>query len=362
MPTHSDGTDGRYIEASSTGLAGPCVARERDVRCTALVLALTAGLAGVASLVGSLIPTVGAPVIAILLGIAIAVVKRPSIRFRPGISFVSRYVLQGSIVVFGLGLSLDQVLRTGAASMPVLLGTLAAGFLMAGLAGRLLGLPTNLRTLIGVGTAICGASAIAAANSVIDAEEADVSYAITTIFTFNVVAVLLYPSIGHALGFSEHAFGLWAGTAINDLSSVVAASTIYGHTAASYGVVVKLTRSLAIVPVVLTLAVRKGGPRRSVARANSDARVDLRRIVPSFLVLFVVAVASNTAGVVPHAWHGALSDVAAWMITAALGAIGLSTDLGRIRHAGPRPLLLGAVLWLTVGIASIGLQAITGFH
>ena len=170
-------------------------------------------------LLGGLAPVVGAPVFAVLSGIAIAAVKKPSARFRPGLAFTSKQVLQGSIVLMGLGLSLGQVVSTGARSMPVLLGTLTAALVMAWMAGRMLGLRGDVRTLIGVGTAICGASAIAATDAVIGADEADVSYAIATIFTFNVVAVLLFPALGHVLGFSQHSFGLWAGTAINDTSS-----------------------------------------------------------------------------------------------------------------------------------------------
>ena len=317
-------------------------------------------LAGLATVVGRLVPVVGAPVIAILGGIIVSLVTKPSERLKPGVVFSSKKVLQGSIVLLGSGLSVGQVLSTGARSLPVLLGTLAAALGMAWLGGRLLGSQGDVSTLIGVGTAICGASAIAATDAVIDADEADVSYAIATIFTFNVVAVLCYPSLGHALGLSQHTFGLWAGTAINDLSSVVAASTVYGHAAASYGVVVKLTRTLAIIPICLGLAAIRGRRHRAPADARASGKVEWRRIVPMFIPFFVVAVAANTLGLVPAGWHRPLSDLSTWMITAALAAIGLSTDISQIRRAGPKPLALGAVLWLTVGLTSLGLQALTG--
>jgi uncharacterized integral membrane protein (TIGR00698 family) len=273
--------------------------------------------------------------------------------FRPGIAFSAKPVLQTSIVVLGTGLSLHQVIGTGARSLPILLGTLVLALLMAWWAGRLLGLGADLTALIGIGTAICGASAIAAADGVIDAEDADVSYAVATIFTFNVVAVLLYPSLGHGFGLSQHSFGLWAGTAVNDVSSVVAASTVYGHAAESYAVVVKLTRSLAIVPICLGLAFyrsRRGGP----------AHFDIRRVFPVFILGFVVAVGVNSAGLIPAGWHHGLSDLSTGLITMALAAIGLSTNAAGIRKAGYRPLLLGAILWATVGLASLGLQAATG--
>jgi uncharacterized integral membrane protein (TIGR00698 family) len=323
-------------------------------------LSCVAAVAAGATLLGGVAPVVGAPVFAVLAGIAIAVVRTPAAHLRPGIAFTSKKVLQASIVLMGLGLSLGQVLSAGARSLPVLAGTLAIALGLAWVAGRLLGLRGDTRTLIGVGTAICGASAIAATNAVIGADEADVSYSIATIFTFNVVAVLVYPSLGHVLGLSQHSFGLWAGTAINDLSSVVAASTIYGHAAASYGVVVKLTRTLAIIPICLGLAAVRSRRGKGANGEPAARRVTAGRIVPVFIVAFMAAAAANTIGLVPAAWHHRLSDLSTWMITAALAAIGLSADVRHIRRAGLRPLALGAVLWVSVGLTSLGLQAITG--
>ena len=335
-------------------------------------MAAAAGIAAAATIVGGLVPIVGAPVFAIVTGIIVSAVRPPSGRLQPGLAFTGKRVLQGSIVVLGLGLSLRQVLSTGQGSLPVLLGTLVVALAVAWAAGRALGLRSDLNILVGVGTAICGASAIAATDAVIGADEADVSYAIATIFTFNVVAVLLYPSLGHLLGLSQHAFGLWAGTAINDMSSVAAASTIYGHAAASYGIVVKLTRTLAIVPICMGLAAWRN--RRSVAAAGAPAgphaagphpaapraKFALRRVVPLFILGFAAAVTLNTVGLVPSHWHHGLSGLATYMITAALAAIGLSTNPGHVRRAGPRPILLGAILWATVGVVSLGLQAATG--
>ncbi|HET9691469.1 MAG TPA: putative sulfate exporter family transporter [Acidimicrobiales bacterium] len=318
-------------------------------------LALAAAIAAVATAIGHALPVVGAPVVAVVAGAAVAVLRSPSERLTPGIAVASKKVLQASVVVLGSGLSLRQVLTVGAGSVPVLLGTLAVALVATVAAGRALGVRGATRTLIGVGTAICGASAIAAADAVIGADEADVSYAVATIFTFNVVAVLAYPPIGHALGLSQHAFGLWAGTAVNDVSSVVAAATVYGPSATSYAVIVKLTRTLAIVPICLALAAR-----RDRRRDGAGGRLPLRRVVPTFVVVFVAAVCADSLHLVPGSWHRGLADAAAWMITAALAAIGLSTDLGRIRRAGLRPMALGAVAWAAVGLAGLALQALTG--
>ncbi len=264
-------------------------------------------------------------------------------------------------MILGTGLSIGQVLHTGVSSLPVLLGSLAVALIGATLLGRALSIDRDLRTLIGVGTGICGASAIAATDAVIAAAVVDVSYAISTIFTFNVVAVLTFPTLGHLIGLSPHSFGLWAGTAINDMSSVVAASSIFGHGATSYAVVVKLTRTLMIVPICLGLGAWRS---RRVESSNLDddepIRFRLRQIVPGFILWFLLAVGLNSLGLVPSSVHASLNEVAQVMITVALGAIGLSTNVKDIRQTGFKPLALGAVLWLLVAETSLALQAITG--
>jgi uncharacterized integral membrane protein (TIGR00698 family) len=338
--------------------------RAADARLLLPGIAASALIAFVATLAGHRAPVIGAPVFAIVVGMVVATLRPPSPALRPGIAFTGKRVLQGSIIVLGFGLSLRQVASIGRSSLPVLIGTVVLVLALAVVAGRALRLRSDVTTLIGVGTAICGASAIAATSAVIGAAEADVSYAIATIFTFNVVAVLIYPALGHALDLSQHAFGVWAGTAVNDTSSVVAASTIYGHAATSYGVTVKLTRTLAIVPICLALAAwgnrSRPAPGGPPGPDRPAAGVPLLRIVPLFIVGFVAAVSINTLGLVPHGWHGSLSDLAGWMITAALAAIGLSTRFRDVRAAGARPILLGAVLWAAIGVSSLLLQAATG--
>lgn len=326
-------------------------------------LALVGALALVATLVGRAAPVVGGPVVAIVGGVVVGAVRPGGTRLRPGVVWASRHLLQASVVVLGLELSFRQVVATGEASLPVLAGTLAIALTAAWLVGRRLHVRTDLNLLIGIGTAICGASAIAATDTVLGADEADVSYAVATIFTFNVAAVLTFPLLGHALGLSQHAFGLWAGTAVNDTSSVVASTTIYGHGALAYGVVVKLTRTLAIVPICLALSLwrrHRAGAATTPAGTAPVPAFRWRHVVPTVVVGFLVAVGLDSLGLVPHAWHGSIGDLSGWLITAALAAIGLSTHVTDIRRAGLRPLLLGACLWVIVGAASLGLQAVVG--
>ncbi len=323
-------------------------------------LTLAAALALAAWSLGHLVPLLGAPVLAILLGIAVTALRRPPAPARPGIAFSSSTLLQLAIVLLGTGLGLGQILRVGGRSLPVMLGTLATALVAAGLFGRLLAVAPRLRTLIGVGTGICGASAIAAVSSIIAASATESAYAISTIFVFNVTAVVLYPALGHLFHLSQPGFGLWAGTAVNDTSSVVATAYAYGHSAGTHAVVVKLTRTTLIVPIALALAVLRirGAARSGKARAGTGLR--LRPLVPWFLGWFVLAAVVNSVGLIGSGLHRPLADAAYGLITVALAGVGLSSDFGQMRRTGFRPLLLGGLLWIAVGSTSLLIQVSTG--
>ncbi len=301
------------------------------------------------------VPLVGAPVFALLLGVALRVVTAFPERIGPGLAFAGRTVLQTAIVVSGFGLSIAVVARTGLDTLPVTLGTIAIALVVAPVAGRMLALGSTLRTLIGVGTAICGASAIAAVSSVIEPDESEIALAIATVFFYNIVAVLVFPAIGHALALSQAAFGLWAGTAINDTSSVVAAGYIYGREAGDHATIVKLTRATLILPVVAVIAFRRAREIRA-----GGTRVPWRRIVPWFVLWFLVAALINSTGLVPAAWHDGVGRVAIFLISVALAGIGAQTQLARVLRAGPRPLALGFVLWVAVAVSSLAIQRATG--
>jgi uncharacterized integral membrane protein (TIGR00698 family) len=323
-------------------------------------VALALVLAALATPLGLLLPVIGAPVFAIVLGLllgplALRVGGRD--RLEPGTGFAKGFLLQLAVVVLGSGLSLLTVARVGFSSLPVMLGTLAICLVVAWFVGRRLGIDDDLTTLIGVGTAICGASAIAAVSPVMKARSNDVAYAVSTIFLFNVAAVLAFPPLGHLLGLDQQAFGLFAGTAVNDTSSVVAAASVYGPEAANTAVVVKLTRTLMIIPIVLVLA---AVVRRRDTSSPSTRSTNPLRLVPWFLVGFLVAAGLNTLGVIPGAAQPALAHVGLFLITTALAAIGVSTDVPALRRTGARPLVLGLVLWLTVAASSLVIQGVTG--
>ena len=363
---------------SATALVAPTRSLPDRARAVVPGLALALAVAAVATVVGQHVPLVGSAVPGAVIGAIIALIIKPGARLAPGIKYASTFLLQCSVVLLGTQLSIAEAARVGVASLPVMLGTLAVCLSAAWLYGRLLGIPRDLRTLIGVGTGICGGSAIAAVSPVIEAASTDVAYAISTIFLFNIAAVLVFPLIGHAIGMSQQSFGLFAGTAVNDTSSVVATATTYGAAAANHAIVVKLVRTLMIIPICLGLAgltARRpvvagtgiGRDAVAVTTAPASAATSARmsppralRLVPWFLIGFVLAAGLNSAGLIPSGSHGSLQRVSVFLVAVALSAIGLSTNVPALRKAGPRPVLLGALLWVTVALASLGLQTLTG--
>jgi uncharacterized integral membrane protein (TIGR00698 family) len=377
--------------------AAPLSRAFRDrARTIAPGFALALAVAAVASVVGEYVPLVGSAVPGAVIGAVIALTLKPGARLTPGLKWSSTFVLQCSVVLLGAQLSIGEAARVGVSSLPVMLGTLVVCLGAAWLYGRLLGVPRDLRTLIGVGTGICGGSAIAAVSPVIEAASTDVAYAISTIFLFNIAAVLTFPLLGHALGMSQQSFGLFAGTAVNDTSSVVATATTYGAAATSHAVVVKLVRTLMIIPICLGLAAltarRQGaaGPAAQAATAAQPATAGqalttaqavtagpavpagpaarqsrmsparVLRLVPWFLIGFVLVAAVNSTGIIPSGAHTSLEHVSVFLVAVALSAIGLSTNVAALRKAGPKPLLLGALLWVTVAATSLGLQLLSG--
>ena len=304
-------------------------------------------------MLGRVVPVVGGPVFGILIGACVAVARKPGPALKPGIRFASRTILQAAIVLLGATLQLNELWRTGLGSLPVMLGSAVVTLTAAFVLGKLLGIDRDVRRLIGIGTTICGGSAIAALSRVIDVTDTDVAYAISTVFLFNVAAVLTFPWIGRALHLSQHAFGLWAGTAVNDTSSVVAAGYTFGFAAGTYAVIVKLTRTLLIVPLVAFYA----GKRVWQARGAQE-RVPWREIVPWFILYFVLAAIANTFAHLPPDVHAVIAQVAGFSIVVALAGVGLSVDARAIRAAGARPLLLGLLLWATIAVSSLALARV----
>jgi uncharacterized integral membrane protein (TIGR00698 family) len=298
---------------------------------------------------------VGAPVFGILLGMALAKI---SPKFNNGIKYTSKKILQYSIILLGFEMNLFNVLKVGSQSLYIMLFTLSAAFLTAFFVGKALKLEGKMTTLIGVGTCICGGSAIAATAPVIQAKDEDVAHAISTIFLFNIIAVFIFPALGHMLQMTDTGFGMWAGTAVNDTSSVVAAATAWStaagnNTALTFATIVKLTRTLLIVPITLVLAVYTA--KKSKAE-SSTSTFKFSKIFPWFVLWFVLACIVNTFAGIPVQVTGTLVETGKFMITMAMVAIGLNTNIVKLVKNGLKPIFLGLCCWFAVSATSIAVQ------
>lgn len=318
---------------------------------------------------GKVFPIAGGPVFGILAGMLLFMVFPPRLLVKEGpfccgVKYTSKALLQYSIILLGFGMNLFHVLEVGRQSLSVLIFTLSASFLAAYLAGKALKLDGKMTVLIGVGTSICGGSAIAATAPVIGAKDEDVAHSISTIFFFNILAVFIFPALGKLLGMSDTGFGMWAGTAINDTSSVVASATAWSdaagnNTALGFATIVKLTRTLMIVPVTLFLAVYSAAKARRDNQGEAEGQFDFYRVFPWFVIGFVATAIINTFWRAP-AISGILVTTGKFMIVMAMVAIGLNTNLDRLVRNGFKPIFTGLCCWAAVAGVSLLIQKLSG--
>ncbi len=327
----------------------------------ALVLAI-AILANLAS--GFLPPAVNAVIVAILLGLLIRNTIGVPAHFQPGIKFSLATLLRIAIVLLGVRLSFLEVVRIGAQSLVIIVACMGAALLLAYVGGRVLKLPTRLALLIGVGTAICGNSAIVATAPVVEAKDDEVSFAVATITLFGTLAVFLYPAIGFALGMSNATFGTWAGTAVNDTSQVVATGFAYSQAAGEVATVVKLTRNTLMAPIIVLIGIwwAQVSARAVSASGLASRQLKLSKIFPYFVLGFVGMAVLNTFGVFPKPVVIQLSNLASFLILMALAGVGLGTNLGQMRRTGLKPFYLGLLAAAMVASLSLALTVLLGIR
>lgn len=331
---------------------------------------------------GEAVPVVGGPVFAILLGMVIALFWKQSSRgnIQTGIGFTAKKILQCAVVLLGFGLNLTQIARVGAESLPIILTTISTALIVAYLLHKLLHMDSAISTLIGVGSSICGGSAIAATAPVIRAKDEEVAQSISVIFLFNVLAALIFPTLGNLLGMSNEGFGLFAGTAVNDTSSVTAAAAAWdgmhpGSNALDDATIVKLTRTLAIIPITLVLSMliarrdnaqfaAEAARNHSVAQhENACEGFSLKRAFPLFILFFILASVITTLCVALGAdasWFAPFKTLSKFFIVMAMAAIGLNTNLVKLVKSGGKPILMGFCCWVAIAAASLGMQAVLG--
>ncbi len=314
-----------------------------------LILAVV--LAVIASAIGRHIAWLGPAGFGILSGAAIASLVPIPARFRPGLSAAGKQILQLAVILLGAGLNLAAVWRTGVSTLALMLVTISAVFIAAALIGRALRIPRNNRDLVAAGTAICGGSAIAAIAPVIGANEEEIGHSISVVFLFNLAAVVLFPVLGHLLGLDPHTFGVWAGTAVNDTSSVLATALAYDDASVPVATLVKMTRTVMIVPMAVIFAVVVA--RRARTGDASGTSFSLARTFPWFVLGFLLLSVWTTWGGLPPAWAERLNAAGKFLIVVALSGIGLNTNLGKIIRTGTRPVILGACLWVVVMVLAL---------
>lgn len=316
-----------------------------------------------ASFLGKLLPVVGGPVFAILVGMVLALlIKRKDI-LQPGINFTSKKILQWAVVLLGFGMNLAEILRLGAQSLPIIISTITVSLILAFILHRAMKMPSRISTLIGVGSSICGGSAIAATAPVIGANDEEIAQSISVIFLFNVIAALIFPTLGSVLGLSNEGFGLFAGTAINDTSSVTAAATawdgIHGSNTLDQATIVKLTRTLAIIPITLVLAFVRTRKEKKLDAATGTA-FSFRKIFPWFVLFFVLASVVTTIFNLPAFVTSPLKELSKFFIIMAMAAIGLNTHVVKLIRTGGKPIFMGLVCWIGITVVSLGIQHLLG--
>lgn len=319
---------------------------------------------------GKQFPIIGGAVIAILAGMIITLFIKNKRPFEAGIKFTSKKILQWAVILLGFGLNLNVILQTGKQSLPIILSTISIALIIAYILHKIMHIPGKISTLVGVGSSICGGSAIAATAPVIDADDEEVAQAISVIFFFNVLAALLFPTLGKLLGFSTvsgEAFGIFAGTAVNDTSSVTAAASTWdnmynlGSATLDTAVTVKLTRTLAIIPITLVLAFIR--TRKEKGNGSEGTQVSLKQIFPMFILYFIAASVITTIAVsagIDSGIFAPVKELSKFFIVLAMAAIGLNTNIVKLIKTGGKPIIMGFCCWVGITAVSLFMQSILG--
>ena len=329
---------------------------------------MSVAIAALAAWVESLMPIhlIGAAVIAMFIGMVLNYFLKDTTVFKSGVKFTSKKILKFAIILLGLSLNITTILNVGKMSLTVMIFTLLTCFGGGYFIGKALGLNWKLSNLISAGTGICGGSAIAAISSTIDADDNDVAYAMSATFLFDMAMIVLFPIMGRALGMTDQAFGIWAGTAVNDTSSVVATGYAFSEGAGDFATMVKLTRTLAIIPTVITFAFIQLRLKRKEAMAKSENGSDLKanfsiaKIFPWFILGFLAMSIVASVFSVPAAVVAGTKKASKFLMVCALAAIGLNTSFADMKKAGIRPMIHGFIISVLVVIVALLVEMAMG--
>lgn len=312
---------------------------------------------------GIWLPVVGGPVFGILLGMVVTLFIKDKTFIQAGMSYTSKKILQYAVILLGFGMNISAVLEKGALSLPIILVTIGTALITGFIVSKILKIKKNVGILVSVGSSICGGSAIAAAAPVINAQDDEIAQSISVIFLFNILAALLFPTLGDVLKLSNEGFGIFAGTAVNDTSSVTAAASawdgIHNSNTLEDATIVKLTRTLAIIPITLVLAllqILQEKNRKNTGDNEVTGSYSLIKIFPWFVIWFLAASLITTFFNLPVSLINALKWLSKFFIIMAMTAIGLNTNIIKLVKTGGKPIVLGFICWILITASSLAMQ------
>ena len=324
-------------------------------RSFVLGLLICFAVAAASVVLEGLIPgdVLGASIIALFMGTIINSFFHPA-WIKPALKFTSKKILKGAIILLGASLSVSTILSVGKMTFFVMIFTFVMCFGGGYFIRKCFGLNWKLSNLISAGTGICGGSAVAAIAPVIDADDKDIAFAMSSTFLFDMVMVALYPIMGKLLGMSDIAYGIWAGTSVNDTASVVASGYAFSEAAGDFATMVKLTRTIAIIPTVLVFAWIGVRMKKKELQAKGDGKkVNLMKIIPWFIGGFLVLAILNSVGVIPAAVSGVMKTASKFLMVTALAAIGLGTSITDFKKAGLAPMFYGITIDTLVTLTAL---------
>lgn len=331
-------------------------------------IVLSAMIAALAMWIESLLPIhlIGSAVIAMFIGMILNYFIKDTKIFASGIKLTSKKILKLAIILLGLSLNITTILNVGKMSLVVMVFTLLTCFGGGYFIGKALGLNWKLSNLISAGTGICGGSAIAAIAPTIDADDNDVAYALSATFLFDMAMILLFPIMGRAIGMSDQAFGIWAGTAVNDTSSVVATGYAFSEAAGDFATMVKLTRTLSIIPTVIVFTLISLRLKRKEAIANNGdgsgvkASFKISKIFPWFILGFLAMSVVTSVFSIPAGIVSGTKSVSKFLMVSALAAIGLNTSFSKLKKSGIRPMIHGFIISALVVVVALLVEMCMG--
>jgi uncharacterized integral membrane protein (TIGR00698 family) len=320
-------------------------------------LFLTAAIAGAGFALHEIpgVATLSPMILAIVIGMGFNNIVGTPARAKAGVAFSLRRILRLAIILLGIQLTVEQVIAVGASGIGVIVLTVVGTFLFTTWFGRLIGVDRKLAELIAAGTSICGASAVIATNTVTQAHDEDVAYAVACVTVFGSIAMFVYPLLPGLLHLDPRAYGLWSGASIHEIAQVVAASFQDGRQSGEFGTIAKLSRVTMLAPTVIVLGLMAA--RRSLRQGRAQSRA--KAPMPWFVLGFIALVGVNSVITIPAETRSMIVMLTTFLLSMALAAMGLETDIAKLRAKGIQPLALGFAASLFIAGFSLMLVKMT---